>query len=223
MGDAQIEINESVRTKMEAKISKCFDDAVSCVDGFDSGRLMLTKKHVQDLNIAEASRTDLLQQLAAAQREVKTMRKDTVTAIDNVLGTIAKEIEEGGKDSGMTAADVLNKIALHRSLMDNSIIYSALTVSTDLPPLKEMASVMKHAVSSSKHQKNYDKFSEKINSMSPDTAADKLERLHQKMISAKAIMNALQQSSVKDKTNKKTSAKQKKQLMALIDVLKASE
>ena len=76
-----------------------------------------------------------------------------------------------------------NKIALHRSLMDNSIIYSALTVSTDLPPLKEMASVMKHAVSSSKHQKNYDKFSEKINSMSPDTAADKLERLHQKMIS----------------------------------------
>ena len=38
-----------------------------------------------------------------------------------------------------------------------------------------------------------------------------------------AIMNALQQSSVKDKTNKKTSAKQKKQLMALIDVLKASE
>ena len=62
---------------------------------------MLTKKHVHDLNIAEASRTDLLQQLAAAQREVKTMRKDTVTAIDNVLGTIAKEIEEGDKDSGM--------------------------------------------------------------------------------------------------------------------------
>eukprot|EP01043_Picozoa_sp_COSAG02_P047896 COSAG02_NODE_4640_length_5141_cov_2.504760_3_plen_89_part_00 len=42
MREAQLKIDSAVKTKVAAQISKCFDDAVACVDGFDSGRLMLT-------------------------------------------------------------------------------------------------------------------------------------------------------------------------------------
>ena len=70
-------------------------------------------------------RTDLLQQLAAAQKEVKTLRNEAVTAIDNALGTIANEIGKEDKDSSMAAADILKTIVHHRSHFDNSIVYSA--------------------------------------------------------------------------------------------------
>ena len=188
LGKDKLKIHKSVSAKMSNQIVTCIDEAVACVDAFESGRLISSKKHVQALKVAEAAKTDLLQQLAAAQKEIHDLRSDAMKAIDNALGTIADEIEQEDQGSGMTTADILKRIAGHRAHFNNQIEYSALTVSSDLPPLKEMENVTKYAVSPEKHQRNYDKFAAKINEMSSDTAAVKLERLHQKMISSSFLI-----------------------------------
>ena len=124
MGNAQLKIDSAVKTKMATQISKCFDDAAACVDGFDSGRLMLT--YSKACKGSEPCGLICCSNLPPHRKKSKRCAtKRSPTAIDNALGTIANEIGKEDKDSSMTAADILKTIVHHRSHFDNSIVYSA--------------------------------------------------------------------------------------------------
>lgn len=155
--------------------------AANLIHDHDSGKLLTKEKHEQLMHEATQEKVSLLADLKVAQAKIGKQNQAAVKSLSNALGAIYDEIEAMTSPS---SGQVLKLINEKRQQLEPdgglAIDYKNLK---SAEKLSDLTATQTKAMDSSLNQKYFDKYKKDINGMTDDSASEKLESLHQKLLS----------------------------------------
>ena len=190
LGDNKLSISDMISGKMIRDFKERFATAADAREAHELGQLMKSDVHFKEMNNLQTEVTRLKERLEAAETQLAASSSESVTAIDNALGTVQDKVAAMSTTSKSAVTKIIT--SYRKKLEDgskfDSEFYAALNLDAGEPISKpaDLESETQNAMSSDKNQSFCDKYKDAINDMDDDDARTALEHFHQRLISSNA-------------------------------------